>query len=273
MSIDFEGIKQGHRTMWASGDYPRIARRIESVAELVAERVGAREGIALLDVATGSGNVALAAAAAGARVTGLDLTPELLQAARERAGRAGLEVSFVEGDAEALPFADDSFDRVTSCFGVIFAPRQELAARELLRVTRPGGVIAVAAWTPAGLLGQTFRTLSGYLPPPPPELRPPTIWGEERDVRALLGATGAELTCERLSVTFAGESAKAMLDEDEQILGPAIVARRALEPQGLYEPMRADMLALYERFNEAGDGSFRAGAEYLLTLARIPDAG
>jgi SAM-dependent methyltransferase len=254
--------------MWASGDYPRIARRIESVAELIVERVGAASGIALLDVATGSGNVAIAAAVAGAQVTGLDLTPELLAVARRRTAQAGVEVSFVEGDAEALPFAEDSFDRVTSCFGVMFAPRQELAAGELVRVTRPGGAIAVAAWTPAGLLGQTFRTMSSYMPPPPPGLRPPMMWGEEEHVRALFGAHGAGLTCERLTVTFAGESAQAMLDEDEQILGPAIMARRALEPQGLYGALRADMLALYERFNEAQDGSFHASAEYLLTLVR-----
>jgi SAM-dependent methyltransferase len=259
--------------MWASGDYPRIARRIESVAELIVERVGAVSGIAMLDVATGSGNVAIPAAAAGAQVTGLDLTPELLAAAGRRAAQAGVKISFVEGDAEALPFAEDSFDRVTSCFGVMFAPRQELAAGELLRVTRPGGAIAVAAWTPEGLLGQTFRTMSSYMPPPPPELRMPVMWGNEEHVHALLGIGGAELACERLTVTLAAESAQAMLDEDEQLLGPAIMARRALEPQGLYEALRADMLALYEGFNEAQDGSFRASAEYLLTLARLPDAG
>ncbi len=273
MSIDFDAIKQAHRAMWASGDYPRIARRIESVAELIVERIGIASGVEMLDVATGSGNVAIAAAAAGAQVTGLDLTPELLAAARARAAQAGVEVSFVEGDAEALPFAEDSFDRVTSCFGVMFAPRQELAAAELLRVTRPGGAIAVAAWTPEGLLGQTFRTLSSYMPPPPPELRPPVAWGEEQHVRTLLGAGGAELTCERLAVSFIGESAQALLDEDEQILGPAIMARQALEPQGRYEALRGDMLALYERFNEAQDGSFRASVEYLLTLARLPHEG
>jgi SAM-dependent methyltransferase len=269
--VDFEGIKQGHRAMWASGDYPRVARRIESVAELIVERVVAASGIELLDVATGSGNVAIAAAAAGAQVTGLDLTPELLAAARRRAAQAGVEVSFVEGDAEALPFAESSFDRVTSCFGAMFAPRQELAAGELLRVTRPGGVIAVTAWTPEGLLGQTFGTMSSYMPPPPPELKPPVLWGEEEHVRALLGADGIELSCERLNVTFAAESAQAMLDEDEQILGPAIMARRALEQQGRYESLRADVLALYERFNEAQDGGFRASVEYLLTLARLPE--
>jgi ubiquinone/menaquinone biosynthesis C-methylase UbiE len=271
VSVDFESIKQGHRAMWASGDYPRIARRIESVAQLIVERVGAASGIALLDVATGSGNVAISAAAAGAQATGLDLTPELLAAARRRSAQAGVEVSFVEGDAEALPFPADSFDCVTSCFGVMFAPRQELAAAELARVTRPGGAIAVTAWTAEGLLGQTFRTISSYMPAPPAELRSPVMWGDEQHVRALLAGDGAELTCERLTVPFASESAQAMLDEDEQLLGPAIMARRALEPQGRYEAMRADLLALYERFNEARDGSFRAGTEYLLTLVHMPN--
>ena len=129
--------------MWTAGDYPEVARRIESVAELLVERVGAGAGVSLLDVATGSGNVALAAARAGAVVTGLDLTPKLLEAARGRALEAGLEIELIEGDAEALPFADECFDLVTSCFGVIFAPRQRIAAGELVRVARPGATIAV----------------------------------------------------------------------------------------------------------------------------------
>src|SRR5438105_15346460 len=131
--------------MWSTGNYPEVARRIESVADVLVERVGAGPGLELLDVATGSGNVAIAAARAGAEVTGLELTPELLEAARRRAADADLEVRFLEGDAEELPFESGSFDRVTSCFGVMFAPRHEQAASELVRVTRPGGTIAFAA--------------------------------------------------------------------------------------------------------------------------------
>jgi hypothetical protein len=273
MSIDVEGFKQGQRAMWAAGDYPTVAHRIEAVADLLAERVGAAGGVELLDVATGSGNVAIAAALAGARVTGLDLTPELLVAARARARDAGLEIEFVEGDAEQLPFADDSFDRVTSCMGVMFAPRQQVAAAELTRVARPGATIGVAAWTPDSLIGRTFRTVAQHMPPPPPGLQPPVLWGEQDHVRSLFADSGAELSFERHEVTFARDSPQALLDEDEQILGPAVMAKAALEAQGRYEPLRRDMLALYDEFNDADDGSFRARAEYLLTLARMPADG
>lgn len=269
MSIDVEGIKQGQRAMWAMGDYPQIARRIAAVGELIVQRLGAAPGMDLLDVATGAGNVAIPAARAGAQVTGLDLTPRLLEIARERAREAGVSVDFVEGDAEALPFADRSFDRVSSCFGVMFAPRHEQAAAELLRVTRPGGEIVVAAWTPQGLIGSMFRTVSSYMPPPPPELKPPVMWGEEGHVRSLLGAQGAEVSCERHEVVFEHDSAEALIAEDERMLGPTMMAKGALEQQGRYEELRGELLELYGAADEGTDGRFRARAEYLLTHARV----
>jgi SAM-dependent methyltransferase len=247
-----------------------VAPRIESVAELLVERVGAGPGIELIDVATGSGNVAIAAAHAGSTVTGLDLTPELLEAARRRAQEAGLDVRFIEGDAEELPFESGSFDRATSCFGVMFAPRQEQAAAELARVVRPGGTVAVTAWTPDGLIGRTFRILSSFMPEPPPELKPPMSWGEEDHVRDLFAGSGAELSFERRTVPFTHDSPESWLDYDERILGPAIMARAALEPQGRYGELREQTIELYSEVNEAEDGSFRAQAEYLLTVARIP---
>ena len=185
MSIDVSAIKDAQRKMWTIGDYPEIARTIAQVGELVAERADPQPGQDLLDVATGSGNVAIPAALAGAKVTGLDLTPKLLEVARERAAEAGVEIDFVEGDAEDLPFDDRSFERVTSCFGVMFAPRQDVAAGELVRVARPGARIVVAAWTPEGLNGRMFRTVGSYMPPPPPELKPPVMWGNEDHVRGL----------------------------------------------------------------------------------------
>lgn len=269
MSIDVSRIKQGQRMMWATGDYPQVARRIESVAEVLVGRVGAGPDLEMLDVATGSGNVAIAAARAGADVTGLDLTPELLEAARARAADAGLEVRFIEGDAEELPFERDSFDRVTSCFGVMFAPRHEQAASELTRVARPGGTIGFTAWTPGGLLGSMFRIVGSFMPPPP-ELEPPVSWGTEDHVRALLAGSGAELTFEVRTVTFTHSSTESWFEYDERVLGPAIMAKAALEPQGRYDELREAMLALYRDANEADDGSFRARAEYLLTVARMP---
>jgi ubiquinone/menaquinone biosynthesis C-methylase UbiE len=269
MGIDVSGIKQGQKAMWSMGDYPDLAKRIEDVAERLVEAVGAREGMQLLDVATGSGNVAIAAARAGASVTGLDLTPELLDAARRRAGESGVEVRWVEGDAEELPFADDSFDLVTSCFGAMFAPRHERAAAELARVARPGGTIGVAAWTPEGLNGRLFKTVGAHMPAPPPELKSPTMWGEEAHMRSLFADSGAELSFERAMASFEAESTASWVDYNERVLGPAILARAALEPQGRYQQLRDDMIALYEDANESKD-AFRADAEYLLTVARLP---
>jgi SAM-dependent methyltransferase len=270
MDIDYDAVKAGQRKMWSTGDYPEVARRIESVAQVIAERVGAAPGLEMLDVATGSGNVAIAAAQAGAHVTGLDLTPELLQAARRRAAEASLDVRFVEGDAEELPFESNSFDRVTSCFGVMFAPRHEQAARELTRVARPGATIAVTAWTPEGLIGKTFKTIGRHMPAPPPELQPPVMWGSEDHVRSLFADSRAQLTLERRTVAFTGDSPESWFEYDERILGPAIMAKAALEQQGRYEELREDMLALYRDSNEAADGGFRVQAEYLLTVAQMP---
>jgi SAM-dependent methyltransferase len=270
MSIDVSGFKEGQKAMWTAGDYPEVSRRIASVAAGLVERLGAQEGQDWLDVATGSGNVALPAARAGATVTGLDLTPKLLDVARGRAASAGLQIEFVEGDAEELPFAADSFDRVSSCFGVMFAPRQPVAVAELVRVARPGARIGVAAWTPTGFVGASFRTSSSYMPPMPPDFVPPVMWGDEQHVRSLFADSGGEISCERRTVTFAGPSADDWFADDERMLGPAVMARAALEPQGRYEQLREEMLELYRGFNQADDGSFRVEAEYLLTVVQLP---
>jgi SAM-dependent methyltransferase len=270
MSIDVSGIKDGQRRMWTVGDYPDIARMLTGAADAILAHAAAGPGMSLLDVATGAGNVAIPAAQGGASVTGLDLTPKLLEVARERAAEAGVEVRFVEGDAEELPFENDSFDCVTSCFGVMFAPRQELAASELTRVARPGATIVVAAWTPEGLNGQMFKTVGSYMPPLPQGLNPPAMWGNEAHVRSLLEPTGAELTFERHMIAFEHESAAAWLEYNERALGPTIMAKAALEPQGKWDALREELVELYTRGNEADDGTFRAHAEYLLTVARLP---
>jgi SAM-dependent methyltransferase len=268
MSIDADAIKEGQRKMWTAGDYPDLARTIESAAEAIVERVGVRSGESLLDVATGTGNVALPAARTGASVTGLDLTPKLLEVARRRAQEAGLEIDFIEGDAEELPFEDGSFERVTSCFGVIFAPRHEQAAGELARVARPGATIAFTAWTPEGLNGQMFRTIGAHMPPPPPEAQSPLKWGVEDHVRSLF--PDAELSFERRQVTLSHDSSEAWVAYNERVLGPTIMTKAALEPQGKWEACRADLIALYDEHNEASDGGFTASAEYLLTVAEMP---
>ena len=268
MSIDVNAVKEGQKRMWAAGDYPDLARTIVGAAEVLVERVGARSGENLLDVATGSGNVAIPAALAGASVTGLDLTPELLEAARRRAEEAGVDIHFIEGDAEELPFADDSFDRVTSCFGVIFAPRHKHAANELARVARPGATVAFTAWTPEGLNGQMFKTIGAHMPAPPPDAESPLLWGVEDHVRELF--SDAELSFERRTVTLSHDSPESWVDYTERVLGPAIMTKAALEPQGKWEQCKADLISLYRGADEGSDGAFSAPAEYLLTVARIP---
>jgi ubiquinone/menaquinone biosynthesis C-methylase UbiE len=266
----FEEIKQRQRKMWSTGSYPEIAKTIESVAQVVVDQTGVGEGDEHLDVATGSGNAALAGARKGAKVTGLDLVPELIEAARGRAQDEGLQITWVEGDAEDLPFEDSSFDRVTSVFGVMFAPQQEQAAAELVRVARAGARIGVAAWTPEGLNGQLFKTLGSHMPPPPPELKPPVLWGVESHVSELFSKMGARGECERRTVPVQGDSIDAWIDYCEEVLGPVVMAKAVLEPQGKWEAARADLTELFERFNEADDGTLRAPAEYLLTVADVP---
>lgn len=269
MALDPAELKQRQRAMWSAGDYPDIARTIEPVAQDVVAAVGVQEGETLLDVATGSGNAAIAAARRGARVTGLDLTAELLPTAERRAADEGLEIAFVEGDAEQLPFEDGSFDRVTSVFGAMFAPDQARAAAELLRVCRPGGVVAVAAWAPEGLNGQMFATLGRHMPPPPEGFRPPILWGVEPVVRELFAGAG-EVACELRPArdSVRASSVDAWIDYTERVLGPTILAKRALEPQGRWAQARADLAALYEQHNEADDGSLLAHPTYLLTVVR-----
>ena len=271
MSIDVSGIKEGQKAMWTAGDYPEVARRIESVGRYVVECAGAAPGVELLDVATGAGNVSLPAAIAGAKVTGLDLTPKLLEVARARAAEAGVEIELIEGDAEQLPFAEDSFDRVTSCFGVMFAPRHDVAAGELVARGAPRREDRRRRLDPAGLRRQ--HVPHGRAPTcrrRPPSSMPPVMWGEEEHVRELFDGSGAELSFERRTVPFEGASVEQWMADDERMLGPAVMAKAALEPQGRYEELRRDMVALYEDRNEADDGSFRVESEYLVTVAQMP---
>lgn len=267
--MDSQAIKQRQRAMWSAGDYPDIAKTIEPVANEVITAVGVGAGETLLDVATGSGNAALQAARVGAHVTGLDLTPELLATAERRAADENLQITFLEGDAEALPFPDDTFSCVTSVFGAMFAPNQTRTAAELLRVCRPGGAVAVAAWTPGGLNGQLFATLGRHLPPPPEDFRPPVLWGVEEVVRELFAGAG-ELRCELRTAngSVRADSIDQWLDYTERVLGPTIVAKQALEPQGTWTQVRAELAELYHRHNEAADGSLLAHPEYLLTVVR-----
>jgi len=245
--------------MWGSGNYAAVAERISDAGELVVERAGVEPGMDVLDLACGSGNATIPAARKGARVTGLDFSPDLLAIARERAADATVEVEWVEGDAQELPFPNASFDRVISTFGHMFAPDHQRTAAEMRRVCRPGGAIAVACWTPEGSIGRMFRTIAELVPPPPGG-GPPILWGTEAHIRELLG----DGDFERHEIEWQDESVESyacfMLDS----FGPLLNAREALagRENELDEAFRAFLDA--ENLND--DGTLRFHGEYLLAV-------
>jgi SAM-dependent methyltransferase len=268
VTIEIEELKAAQRATWASGDYAAVAEAfVSDVGRAAVAKAAIETGIEVLDVATGSGNAAIPAALAGARVTGLDLVPELLDVGRARAREAGVEIEWVQGDAEALPFADERFDTVLSVLGVQFAPRHEVTARELGRVLRPGGAIVLACWTPGGFIGRLFRTMAPYLPKPPAGVTPPPLYGDADHVRALFAQTGVELAFETRSATFWADSPHAFVAYMADHYGPVLKARARLVREGRWDALHADLIALCEDANVAEDG-FRAPSEYLLALGR-----
>lgn len=268
MTVEIQELKAAHRATWASGDYAAVAEAfVRDVGLTAVAKAAIAPGAEVLDVATGSGNAAIPAALAGARVTGLDLVSELLDAGRELARDAGVAIDWVEGDAEALPFPDARFDTVLSVLGVQFAPRHEVTARELVRVTRPGGAIVLACWTPSGFIGQLFKTMAPYLPKPPAGATPPPLYGDEDHVRALFAGTGVELDFATHSVTFHGDSPAGFVAYMAENYGPVLKARARLAADGRWDALHADLVALCERVNVVEDG-FLAPSDYLLTLGR-----
>ena len=260
---DFTAIKGRQRQTWASGDYHVIAAIIVPISERMCDTIDLRAGQHVLDVATGSGNVALVAAETGASTVGLDLVPELLDVARSRAAAAGVEIEWVQGDAEALPFPDGSFDSVTSVFGIQFAPRHQVTADELVRVCRPGGTIGLVNWTPEGLIGQMFQIMGRYLPAPPAFASAPPLWGDEQHVRELFADHDVSLSFTRATNLFAFDTVEAYQTFFEERYGPTIKAQEKLAPQGSWEDCRAELRELFERLNTATDGSCRIEAEYV----------
>ena len=262
-------LKRAHRATWAAGDYAAVAEMIDEAPprDLLA-RMEVTPGQEVLDVATGTGNIALRAAAAGAQVIGLDLTPELFETARRRAEEHRVAVDWVEGDAEDLPFEDERFDRVLSAFGVMFAPRHEIVARELARVCRAGGAIGLVNWTPGGQLGELFKIMGRYMPAPPDYASPPPLWGSEEHVRGLFGDTPVQLEFARGHNPWRFDSAEHYVVFMETHYGPTLKARERLTAEGRWEECRSEILAMAERRNEATDGSLLMHAEYLVTVGR-----
>jgi ubiquinone/menaquinone biosynthesis C-methylase UbiE len=258
-------LKDQHRAAWAAGAYADVAGTIQALPTHLLALAGIEPGQSVLDVATGTGNVALRAAELGAEVTGLDLVPDLLDIARARDdGR----IAWIEGDAEALPFADASFDRVLSVVGVQFAPRHQVVADELVRVCRPGGAIGLVNWTPEGLIGRMFKILGSYLPKPPAWASPPPLWGSEEHQRTLFAAHDVSLSFERGVNPWVFPSIEDYVTFFEERYGPTIKAKARLSAEGSWETCRAELRALYEEMNEATDGTLHIGAEYLVTIAK-----
>jgi SAM-dependent methyltransferase len=263
-------FKQGAQAAWAAGDYDAMMRQegLYEVGARLVRRAGVGAGQDVLDVACGTGNAAIPAARAGASVTGLDLTPEMLAAARARGGAAGVAVEWVEGDAEDLPFGDQSFDVILSTFGCMFAPRHEVVADEITRVLRPGGRVGFCAWTPEGSIGDFFRAVGQHLPPPPEFVSPPLMWGDERYVRELFEGTGIGFGFEREVAEIGHDSVAAAVDCYATKFGPVVTARALLDADGRWPALRDDMIRLFERHNTSGTGRVVFPAQYLVALGR-----
>ena len=261
---DLATVKARQQQTWASGDYHAVAARINYSAEHLVDSADLHAGWRVLDVATGSGNAALAAARLGCDVVGVDYVPSLLERGRARAAAEGLLVDFVEGDAEGLAFEDGAFDAVTSVFGSMFAPDHHKVASELLRVTRPGGTIALANWTPGGFIGEMFRTVGAHVPPPA-GVAAPTLWGTEAHLRELFGDGLAALETEERIFTFRFRSAEEFVDVFATWYGPTLKALAAAEDP---DALREDLLELVRRYDRLGTGPVAIPSAYLEVVAR-----
>jgi ubiquinone/menaquinone biosynthesis C-methylase UbiE len=260
VGVDLAAVKTRQQAMWASGDFSVIGTTLQIVGETLCEAAELGAGSRVLDVACGNGNASLAAAHRFCRVVGLDYVPSLLTRARERAAAERLPIEFVEGDAEQLPFPAESFDAALSTFGVMFAPDQERAARELLRVVRPGGKIALANWTPEGFVGRMLVAVGKHVPPPP-GVASPVYWGNEQRLRELFPGVKS-LQVRRKSYVFHYESADHFVQVFRDFYGPTYKAFNALDRER-QEQLASDLRELCQRFRSPGYQSLAVPGEYL----------
>jgi SAM-dependent methyltransferase len=258
---DLVALKARQQGAWSSGDYAVVGTTLQIVGEELCEALDLRSGQKVLDVAAGNGNATLAAARRWCKVVSTDYVPSLLERGRSRAAADGLSIEFKEADAEALCFADASFDAVVSTFGVMFTPDQDKAAAELVRVSKRGGKIGLANWTPEGFIGQLFKTLGKYLPPPA-GAKSPALWGTEARIKEMFGASAASIRAERRNFNFRYRSPEHFLEIFKSYYGPMLKAFAALDATN-QQGLRNDLLGLIARMNRADDGTMVVPSEYL----------
>ncbi|MDO8770341.1 MAG: class I SAM-dependent methyltransferase [Burkholderiaceae bacterium] len=261
LAIDLVAVKQKQQAAWSAGDYAVIGTTLQIVGESLCEALDLRAGAHVLDVAAGNGNATLAAARRWCDVVSTDYVAALLERAQARASADGLAVQFQQADAENLPFADASFDVVLSTFGVMFTPNQEQAARELARVCKPGGQIGLANWTPPGFIGELFKLIGRYIPPPA-GVKPASLWGTEERLRELFGERIATLDTTRKNFMFRYRTPQHWLDTFRTYYGPMQKAFSAVDA-AQQESLAADLLRLAQQFNRASDGAMVVPGEYL----------
>jgi SAM-dependent methyltransferase len=269
VTISDPELKARHRAMWASGDYPSMVETfLLPLGPRLVAACGIGPGMRVLDVAAGTGNASIPAAQAGADVVASDLTPELLEAGRRRAAAAGLELEWVEADAERLPFEDASFDVVMSSIGAMFAPHHQDVADELVRVCRPGGTIGLLSWTPEGMLGALFRTMGPFAPPPPPGAQPPPLWGSEQHLHELFGARARFRTLQRdvLDIT-AFERPHDYAEHFKARYGPTIAAQANARRNGREAEFEEALNRFCDEWNRGTPDRARFEKEYLLAVA------
>lgn len=259
--IDFTALKTRQQSAWASGDYAVIGTTLQLVGESLAEACDIRHDERVLDVAAGNGNATLAAARRGGNVISTDYVPQLLERGAERARAERLDVTFKVADVELLPFADADFDVVLSTFGVMFAPDQERAAYEMARVCRPGGRIGLANWTPAGFIGQMFKTMGRHLPPPA-GVSSPMLWGDEKQLHKLFDEHAASISVTRRMFNFRYRSAAHFVDVFRTWYGPVLKAFAAL-PSDQGAALERDLVTLLDNANRAGPDSLVVPSEYV----------
>jgi ubiquinone/menaquinone biosynthesis C-methylase UbiE len=265
-TVDLEAIKGIQQKVWSTGDFSVVAQSVQVVSDELVESLDIMPGEKVIDVACGSGNCAIPAARrAWGNTVGVDYVPELLERGRERAAAERLEIEFIEGDAENLPFEDATFDVVVTTFGSMFAPNQEKAAAELLRVCKPGGRIGMANWTPEGVTGNMFQINAKHAPPPPGAPSPLT-WGKEEQLREWFGDEVSSLEVNRKQCIFRFRSPDHWLEVFRTYFGPVNKAFERVGPEG-EEALAADLRQMLEDANDAGDRGLRFGGEYLEVIA------